>query len=304
MDGSLSRRIRNIRRQIVQLLSQIEAGIEFPEEGLGVTAQAIQDTLNKTLSSVRALIDSYDRGRALSEGIRIAIAGRANVGKSTLFNALLEDQRAIVTPVPGTTRDYLREKIKIKDATFTLTDTAGMEISQHPVEKEGIERGEKIISLSRGILLVFDASKNETPEDLILLKKNLNRKCLLLFNKIDLPQKMKMETIRKTAPHFPWLEISALKGHHIPELKKLIYTHFQPETDKEEEIILHLRQMLLLDNIFSHLKSALQMMKAGHPDEVCVEEIRYILPLMGQLTGEIKTEEVLQNIFSHFCVGK
>jgi tRNA modification GTPase len=304
LEGSLSKTSTSLRQHIIQLLSQIEASIEFPDEGFSISPKMIAKTLQRAENTVSKLISSYDLGKSLSEGLLLTITGRANVGKSTLFNALIEKDRAIVTPFPGTTRDYLQETIKIRDALFTLTDMAGIDTPAHPVEKEGIKRGKKLASLGDGILLVLDASRKESQEDFKLLEKFRDKRALLLFNKSDLPVKMDLEKIRKIHKDTPSLSVSALKRTNLDRLKKMIFTQFVPERERSEEVILHLRQKLLFEDILSCLKKTKMMLDDGYSEEIYVEEIRKIIPLVGQLTGEIQDEDVLTSIFNKFCVGK
>ncbi|UCE42478.1 MAG: tRNA uridine-5-carboxymethylaminomethyl(34) synthesis GTPase MnmE [Candidatus Aminicenantes bacterium] len=304
LDGSLSKTTTVLRQHIIQLLSQIEASIEFPDEGLSISPKMIAKTLQRAENTVTKLISSYDLGKSLSEGLLLTITGRANVGKSTLFNTLLEKDRAIVTPFPGTTRDYLQETIKIRDALFTLTDMAGIDTPAHPVEKEGIKRGKKLASAGDGILLVFDASRKESHEDLILLEKFQDKKVLLLFNKSDLPVKMDRKKIKHLHKNIPSLTISALKGTNLDRLKEMIFTQFVPTQTGSEEVVLHLRQKLLFEDILSCLKKTKRMLEEGYSEEIYVEEIRKIIPIVGQLTGEIQDEDVLTRIFNRFCVGK
>ena len=304
LEGSLSKSATSLRQHIIQLISQIEATIEFPDEGLSISSKTIANTLRRAEKTVEYLISSYELGKTLSEGLFLAITGRANVGKSTLFNALLQKERAIVTPFPGTTRDYLQETIKIKDALFTLTDMAGIDRSAHPVEKEGIKRGKKLASTGDGILLVLDASRKESSKDLELLKKFQNKRAILLFNKSDLPVKMDLKKIKSLHENIPSLAISALKGTNIEKVKEMIFSHFVPTQTGSGEIILQLRQKLLFEDILACLKKAKHMLEKGYSEEIYVEEIRKIIPFIGQLTGEIQDEDVLTRIFNRFCVGK
>jgi tRNA modification GTPase len=249
-------------------------------------------------------VESYDLGKSLAEGVTLAITGRANVGKSTLFNSLLEKDRAIVTPHPGTTRDFLKESIRVKDSIFTLIDMAGLGTPLHPVEKEGIKRGKKLASLADGILLLLDVSCKETPEDFKLIEKFKDKKTLLIFNKIDLTLKMNTERVKKQAENIPNIEISALKGTNLKKLKEKIYKLFIPDLEEDKEIILHLRQKLILDEILDSLIEGQNLLKQGYPEEIYSEEIRKVIPLIGQLTGEIRADDIINDIFSRFCVGK
>lgn len=304
LGGSLSKKISALRSQIIHLLAQIEAGIEFPEEGLKTSPKRISKTLQDAIESIQALVKSYNLGKTLAEGISLAITGRTNVGKSTLFNSLLDKERAIVTPHPGTTRDYLKENIRIKDSIFCLIDMAGLEKPHHPIEEEGIKRGKKLASGADGVLLLLDSSRKETPEDMKLIQKFKGKKSLLLFNKIDLPWQMNTERVKKQAKSMPSLEISALKGTNLSKLKNKILELFIPTLEKKEEVILHLRQKLLLEKILDALIEGCNLLQQGFPEEVYVEEIRKSIPLIGQLTGEIRADDVIRDIFSRFCVGK
>lgn len=304
LEGNLSKKIKGLRQEIIHILSQIEASIEFPDEGLHLSTKIISKTIKRALNNISSMIQSYDLGRTFSEGLSLAIAGKSNVGKSTLFNTLLDMERAIVTPFPGTTRDFLRENIKIQDSVFTLIDMAGMDNTSHPIEKAGIRKGKKIAQQADGILLVLDASRGETQEDLSLIRKHMDQKTIIAFNKSDLPVKMNTDKIKKIASDLPCITISALKGNNIPQLKELIHTFFKPDEAKGKEIILHLRQKLLLEKIHNTLLAGLTALKNGYSEEVWAEDIRQALPHLGQLTGEIRPDDVLEDIFSRFCIGK
>jgi tRNA modification GTPase len=303
--GGLSRRIQSLRGHLVQLVALVEARIEFPDEELSISDRRIEHTLEAVISDITRLAASYEAGRALAEGLTLAIVGRANVGKSTLFNALLDHDRAIVSPHPGTTRDYLRERMKIRDSLFFLIDTAGLERPAHPVEKEGIRRSRRLAKDADGILLVLDASRPETPGDLNLIKAFGGRKMILVFNKSDLDRRIdESRCLGLGSPDKPWLEVSALKRTNLESLKNLIHKVFVPSSSQEDEVILHLRQKLLLDEMKSILTEASRLLEQGYSEEICAEEIRRALGLVGQLTGEIQVDEVIDRIFSRFCVGK
>lgn len=304
LGGSLSQKIASLRHQIIHLLSQIEASIEFPEEGLRISAKQISKTMEKAIHSLKKLVESYILGKTLSEGLTLAITGRKNVGKSTLFNSLLQKERAIVTPYPGTTRDYLCDKLNINSSIFTLIDMAGFGSPLHPAEKEGIKRAKILASQADGVLLLLDSSQDESSEDFKLIKKFKNKKTIILFNKIDLPQKMSKKNVKSRAESLPALGISALKGINLGKLKEMIHEFFVPNQKQGEEIILHLRQKLLLEDMLDCLIDGQRLLKEGHPGEIYAEEIRKTIPLIGQLTGEIRVDDIIEEIFSKFCVGK
>ncbi|MBN1223319.1 MAG: tRNA uridine-5-carboxymethylaminomethyl(34) synthesis GTPase MnmE [Candidatus Aminicenantes bacterium] len=304
MEGGLSKKIHSLRKNLTHLLSQIEACIEFPDDGLKISSLTIGKTLNKAVTSVQALIESYAYGKTLAEGPNLAITGRTNVGKSTLFNALLNKDRAIVSPYPGTTRDYLIERIAINGTTFTLIDMAGLDTPSHPIDKEGIKRGRRLASEADGVLILLDASRPETPEDIGIINRYQDKKGLILVNKIDLPRKMNMNTIRDHAPRHPLLGVSALKGTNLELLKTKIAELFVIDQDLGDDIILHLRQKLLLEDVRNALDRGLILLKEGHPEDMYGEEIRRALPAIGQLMGEIRSDDVLADIFERFCIGK
>jgi tRNA modification GTPase len=302
--GNLSRKIQFLRGDIIRLLARVEASLEFPEEGLEITSHQISGSLESVISSLRRLAASYERGKKLTQGVKLAIVGKANVGKSTLFNALLDEERAIVSPYPGTTRDYLRETIRIEDTLFHLTDMAGLGRASHAVEKEGIRRGREVALQSDGILLVLDSSRPEGRSDLALMREFRAGKVILLFNKSDLPFKIDKAKCLAESGHSRWLEISALRKTNLEKLKGLIHAAFGPEESRDRDVILHLRQKLLLEQMTASLEAALDAVASGQSEEVCAEEIRRALGPIGQLTGEIKADDIIQSIFSNFCLGK
>ena len=304
LGGSLSRRIFKLRDQMIHLLSQIEASIEFPDDGLKISSNHIQRTLRGAIDNLKSLVNSYEMGRSLSEGVTLTIAGRSNVGTSTLFNALLERNRAIVTPFPGTTRDFIQEKFRIEDRLFSIVDTAGLSNTSHPVEREGIKRGQKLAAEADGILLLIDASQEDGDEDTKLIRKFKGKRTLLLLNKIDLPLKADINKLKVLAGESDIMEISALKGTHIEKLRQYIRQTYTPDSKVDDEVILHLRQKLLLEEIMEILVLAQDLILEGHTEEFFVEEIRRALPIMGRLTGEIQAEDIIQGIFDRFCVGK
>jgi tRNA modification GTPase len=304
LGGGLSKRIMRMRGRLVSLLSRIEAGLEFPEEGLRADGRGHGRMLEAISAEVERLVSSYAVGRALAAGVTLAITGRTNVGKSTLFNALLEEDRAIVTPFPGTTRDFLRERLVIDDIVFHLVDMAGLGKASHPVERTGIARGNKIAREADGLLVVLDASRKENEEDGLLFRRYRTKSMLVVLNKTDLPRKIDMRRVRQMAGYAPAVEVSALKGRNIDRLREAIRERFAPQKGREDEVILHSRQKDILGGILERLRTAGRLLAQGHSGEIYAEEIRSCLPLVGELTGEVRIDEVIDEIFGRFCVGK
>jgi tRNA modification GTPase len=304
IEGGLSHKVLALRRELIELAADIEASLEFPDEDLPTSKSGIMDRISRIAADIETLVSSHETGKALVDGPVIAIIGRANVGKSTLFNAFLGEERAITAPEPGTTRDYLTERIRIKAQGFTLVDMAGLGRPASDIEKEGIRRGRKAAREADGLILLMDASKKAHSEDLALLSEYRGRKAVLVFNKIDLPRIMDVAAIRKNNPGFPSIGISALKGTNIGKLMDRIYDRFAPVIPDSGEIIFHERQKHLLEAVLSRLRAGEKALETGYSEEVCAEEVREALPLFGQLTGEIGAEEVIGDIFDRFCVGK
>jgi tRNA modification GTPase len=304
LGGSLSRRISRLRGRLISVLAAVEAGLEFPEEGLRSGRSAWRRSLAAAVSDIERLVRSHEAGRALSQGVTLAIIGRTNVGKSTLFNALLEEDRAIVTPFPGTTRDFLREELVIDGVVFHLVDMAGLGPAAHPIERRGIARGQRIAREADGLLLVLDSSRAWSGEDERLVRKYRSGNAVLIRNKIDLPGKMDREKIQAIAGASPIVEVSALKGKNIDALRQVIRARFVPRSPEAEEIVLHARQQNRLQEALEALRRAERLLAGRQSEEVPAEEIREALSSIGELTGEIRAEEVLEEVFGRFCVGK
>jgi tRNA modification GTPase len=304
LQGRLSRKIFGLRERIVELLGLLETSLEFPDEEHDLNPERIKSLLKELINVVEKLIKSYEQGRAMMEGLTVAILGKTNVGKSTLFNALLEEERSIVTPYPGTTRDYIWENIRVDGVLIRLVDMAGFGQAGHPVEEEGIKRGQKVAEQADGLLLILDSSRKENQEDLYLLERFKDKKKVMVFNKCDLESEIDWNRILESCPGTPAVKVSALRGTNLDELRKLMLRTFSPDFEKQEEIILHERQKILLERMKEHLAKALGMFEDGYGNELIAEEIREVLPAIGSLTGEVRTQEVLEEIFKRFCLGK
>jgi len=302
--GSLSRSVSRLREKLVDLMARIEAGIEFSDEVNAGSGPEIRNLILDGRETAGKLAASYETGRAIRDGIRVAIAGRPNVGKSTLFNALLGRERAIVTPYPGTTRDFLSERLAVGGTNIVLTDMAGLAKARDPLEGEGVKRGRVLADEADGILLILDASRPDTEDDRRLVEGFRGRKLILLFNKIDLPVKIGRRRILSLLPGATHLDVSALRGDGVGELKEIMSGVFAPGRKFSEDVVLHLRQKLLLEEIERALGRALERLDSGFSDEITAEEVRAALDHVGRLTGEVASDEILDAVFGRFCVGK
>lgn len=302
--GSLSGRFKRMKESLLSLAARVEAGLEFPEEDLRVSSAAHSRDVARNIREVESLISSYDTGRAVTQGVTLAIAGRKNVGKSTLFNALLEQDRALVSPYPGTTRDFLRERLVLDGFLFNLVDMAGLGGARHPVERLGIARGLRIAEAADGLLFLLDASRELSREDISLLTRLAGRKTIIVLNKIDLPKRIDPAPAARLMKSAPVVEVSALKGTNIEDLKREVLRRFGPRVAGGEDLILHARQRDILVAVRDSLVRAAELLRAGHSEELCAEEVRHALELIGRLTGEVRADEVMKSVFSRFCVGK
>ncbi|MBN2199784.1 MAG: tRNA uridine-5-carboxymethylaminomethyl(34) synthesis GTPase MnmE [Candidatus Aminicenantes bacterium] len=302
--GSLSRSVARLREKLVELMALIEAGIEFSEEAGAGGGAEIRKLILDCREAAGKLAASYETGRAITEGIRVAIAGKPNAGKSTLFNALLGRERAIVAPLPGTTRDYISERLPAGGTNIVLTDMAGLGEARDPLEEEGVKRSRALADESDGILLILDASRPDTKDDRRFVSGFRGRKLILVFNKTDLPVNIDRQRILSHLPGVPHLDVSALRGSGVGELKEMMSGVFSPGREFTEEIVLHLRQKLLLGEIERAMTLALERMDARYSEEFCAEEVRAALGHVGRLTGEVASDEVLEAVFGRFCVGK
>lgn len=304
IEGALSKKIAELRRDTIGLVARIEAEIEFPEEGLPLSDRGLRGQIDRMAASIETLIRSHATYAALAGDVTVALVGRTNVGKSTLFNDLLEEPRAIVTPYAGTTRDFLRERIRIRESFFALVDMAGLGRARSRVEREGIRRGKKIASTADGILLLIDGSRRFSAEDRTLVDSYRKRKMLLVLNKADLPPKTTPADLGKSYPDIPVLEISALRKKGLAELREKISELFAPIIPSDEIVVFRTRDKLLLEEALTHLRRAREMVAGGRAIEMIAEEVRQVIEVIGRLTGEIHSDEILKDIFSRFCVGK
>jgi tRNA modification GTPase len=303
IEGRLSRRIKGLKEKALLLISNLEAMIEFPEDEIEIKREDISRPLKEIIEDIKNLLSTFSFGRILSDGLTVSIIGKPNVGKSTLFNAIVNEERAIVSPYPGTTRDYLRERINIDGVPLNIVDTAGVWQATSEVEEEGIKRTKSMIERSDGIIVMFDLSEKLSNEDYEIIEKTKELNVIVVFNKMDLPVVLEKERVLENYPSSPFTHISAKMGTNIEKLMELIKEKFIP-TEGSGEVIMNLRQKELLERILEKFVEAYEMIDEGKGEEIVVERIREGLTHLSELTGEIKTEDILDNIFSRFCIGK
>ena len=309
LKGTLSARIELIRSALIDLLAGIEASIDFSaEDGVVEAPDGAFAGFQALIDDLTALAATYRRGRITREGVGIVIAGRPNVGKSSLLNRLLGEKRAIVTPIPGTTRDFIEEAVDIGGIPVRLTDTAGIRPPENSIEKEGIDLVWERLADADAILFLLDGSTALTPEDRELLAKLEAKTLIPVINKSDLPQQLDGEALAEllpgTAP--PPIRISAKYGNGIEDLTAAIRTTVlaAPAEEAPEAMIAHLRHKVALERAIECLARAQNGLREGLPPELVALELREALDALGEITGRTTSEEVIERIFANFCVGK
>ena len=209
-----------------------------------------------------------------------------------------------MTPYPGTTRDFIKEHVVLGGYVFHLVDTAGLGDSDDPVESIGIDKSWRIAGEADGLVLVIDGSRKFSEEDRALVERLSDRKIVVVLNKIDLSKRTGTAAVAEVLPGRPVVEVSALNGTNMEALRSELVDSFAPREDPGRDVIMHARQRDILAGIREALSKARELIVSGYPDELCAEEIRLALRLMGTLTGEIRSEDVMNDIFGRFCVGK
>ncbi len=307
--GNLSGRIGAIRDAIADLLAGIEAAIDFAEEDGGVEASGGDFAeLKAVIDDIDALAATYRRGRITREGVGIVIAGRPNVGKSSLLNRLLGEKRAIVTDIPGTTRDFIEEALDIGGIPVRLTDTAGIRPPENRIEQEGIGLVWERLSTADAVLVLLDGSRLLTPDDRELLGRVRGKLLIPVINKSDLPQLLDGAELQGLLPEStpPPIRISAKYGSGIEGLITAIGETLlvQPAEEAPGMMIAHLYQKASLERAAACLTRAQSGLGAGLPPELVALDLREALDAIGEITGRTTPEAVLERIFAKFCVGK
>ena len=307
LEGFLSNEIAKIKQEIMDVMINIEVTIDYPEYDVDdVTSNQINDMLVTVENKLVKLSKSFDNGKIIKEGIKTAIIGRPNAGKSSLLNAILKEDRAIVTEYEGTTRDTIEEFVNINGIPLKLVDTAGIRDAKDEVEKIGIAKSKEIAKDADLIIAIFDASKDLGKEDLEILELIKNKKAIILLNKTDLKEKINENDQKIKETGATVIKISALKREGIENLYEEITKMFdlnQINLD-QETVITNVRHKNLIDQAIESTKKAKDTMEQKMPIDIIAIFIKDILEDLGKITGEIVTDDIIDEIFSKFCLGK
>ena len=307
LKGDFSRQIESIRGVLVDMLTQIDAAIDFPDD--------IDDVLDRTrvilqlqqlvLDPIQVMIDRYDNGHVYRDGIKVVIIGRPNVGKSSLMNCLLEKNRVIVAPIPGTTRDFIDDRFSIADISVTITDTAGLHKTDDPVETIGIEKVYDCIEQSDLVLFVIDGGLPFVEEDLHIVKGIKEKPMICVLNKSDLFEEDKPVRLPEAFSAVPVTPVSALFNKGINELKTLIHSMLVKNvTDGQSEVIPNLRHKIALERSALSIRSCQEALRADMPAEIVAIDLREGMDALAEVLGINVNEDILDHVFSQFCIGK
>ena len=304
--GDLRDKVNEFKKALLDITAHVNVVLDYPEEGIDDPLPVeLRDNLEKVYEEANRLIDSYDTGKKIKEGIKTVIVGKPNVGKSTLLNALLHEERAIVTHIAGTTRDVIEEIINIKGIPLVLVDTAGIRKTDDIVENIGVEKSKQFIEKADLVLLVLDASKELENEDIEVINqiKENKKKVIVLLNKIDLNKKINLEGHNLENI----VEISAKDNIGIEDMQEKIYSYIveeDVENSSEKLIITNIRHKTALEKTKDAIRNIFETIDMGLPMDLISVDLKEALDSLSEITGEISSEDILDHVFGNFCVGK
>lgn len=309
LQGGLSEKITSLRDRVMDICVHIEAYIDFPEDEIETDSkQELGTSLEDISQKLLMLLKTYEEGRFFREGLSTAIVGRPNVGKSSLLNALLQKDRAIVTEIPGTTRDIIEEYLNIKGLPLRIMDTAGIREVKDLAEKEGVKRSLQSIENADLVLALFDRSEPLQEEDFEVLKRIKDKNTIFVLNKCDLPAAFDRRIFSSFVPQPSslFLNISATRGDGIEELKDAIFGSCLKNWKEAREgvVVTNLRHKTAIQNAHASLTNAMKALSENQPIEIIALELRDSLEKLGEIVGAITTEDILERIFNEFCIGK
>ncbi|MEW6416984.1 MAG: tRNA uridine-5-carboxymethylaminomethyl(34) synthesis GTPase MnmE [Nitrospirota bacterium] len=306
LQGGLSEKITALRDRLTELCAHVEAYIDFPEDEIETASKKdMLETMKDIDRELQTLLKTYEEARFFREGLSTAIVGRPNVGKSSLLNALLKKDRAIVTESPGTTRDVIEEYLNINGLPLRIMDTAGIRDVQDVVEKEGVKRSLQSIEDADLVIAVFDRSEPLKEEDYEVLEKIKDKNTIVVLNKCDLPAAIDENSFSSFIIH-PSSLISAIRGDGLEGLKNKIFESYLKDWKEEREgvVITNLRHKIAIEDTKTSLDRAVSALIENQPLEILALELRDSLDRLGEIVGAVTTEDILNKIFNDFCIGK
>lgn len=309
LDGDLSRLIRHLRKDILDVLAQVEVNIDYPEYDAveEMTTKMLKEKATDIQRRIQALLKTAKQGKVLREGLATAIIGRPNVGKSSLLNSLLHEDKAIVTDVAGTTRDVIEEYVNVNGVPLKLIDTAGIRDTDDTVEKIGVERSKKALDAADLILLLIDSSALLTAEDRELLAATTDKQRIVILNKTDLPTKVDLPELKELVGNDAVIETSIINHEGMDQLGERISTMFFDEgieSSQNNVMVTNARHIGLLHQANDALSDVLKGINDGMPVDLVQIDMTRCWDLLGEITGDSYQDELLDQLFSQFCLGK
>ncbi|HEU4344171.1 MAG TPA: tRNA uridine-5-carboxymethylaminomethyl(34) synthesis GTPase MnmE [Candidatus Binatia bacterium] len=305
VSGELSKWVGELREELLDILVQVEAAIDFPEEDVELLQDAeLKAKINALRTKINTISDTYEWGRLFREGARVCICGRPNVGKSSLLNALIGEERVIVTPIPGTTRDVIEEAVNLGGLPVILWDTAGIRHTDNPVEKIGVNLSREHLDKADAALLVLDGSEPLAEEDHALLALVSGKKTLVVINKNDLPRKLPVAELEERTGLTTVLPVSAKLGEGLERLRKCLKHLVLGAEIEPTAVITNLRHRTALLRSYEALSRALATLERSHPPELIAVDLNEAREALEEIVGAVNNENILERIFASFCIGK
>jgi len=307
LGGGLTKEVREITKEIMDFYSHIEASIDFPEDDLQTYDSAkLTGKVDVALERLKALLDTSQKGKILRDGLSTVICGKPNVGKSTLMNAFLKEDRVIVTPIPGTTRDVIEEVVNIDGIPLRIADTAGIIEPSNLIDKKGVERSRNRIQAADLVLLLLDNSKKIEEKDRVIIDMVKDKKAILVVNKIDLPTKLNIDNVKKQLNGNKMVEISAAKMTNLAKLEKLIsdIVWDGQVCAGDGLLVTNIRHADAIRRAYNNIREAKDSLKKGLSPELIAVDVKAALDALGEIIGEVVVGDVLDKIFGEFCIGK
>ncbi|KKB37470.1 tRNA uridine-5-carboxymethylaminomethyl(34) synthesis GTPase MnmE [Bacillus thermotolerans] len=308
MEGRLSKLIRQLRQEILETLAHIEVNIDYPEydDVEEMTHKVLLEKAAFVQKEIKKLLQTAEQGKILREGLSTVIIGRPNVGKSSLLNALVHENKAIVTDIPGTTRDVIEEYVNVRGVPLRLVDTAGIRETEDIVERIGVERSRQVLKEADLILLVLNYSDELTEEDEKLFQAVEGMDVIVLVNKTDLPQKIDMERVKELARDKKLVTASLLEEKGIDELEEAIASLFFSGSIEAGDMtyVSNARHIALLNQALTSITEAIDNTEAGTPIDIVQIDLTRTWELLGEIIGESVHESLIDQLFSQFCLGK
>lgn len=307
LEGRISLKVEEIRQKLLDLLVDITVNIDYPDEDIEeMTYEKLEESIVETQDMIEKLLATSSTGKMIREGIKIAIVGKPNVGKSSLMNGLLKETRAIVTDIPGTTRDTIEEVLSIRNIPVYLVDTAGIRETSDKVEKMGIEKSKEAFNQADFILFLLDGSRPLEEEDLQIMELLKERKSLVLINKRDLGEAISIEEIAAKLPASQVIEASLLKGQGITEIEDAVedLVYGGEIVQKESMMVNNVRHIELLQQAVKSLTDALHMSEMREALDFIEVDVKNAYERLGEIIGETVSDDIINEVFARFCLGK